>query len=175
MSGSTSQRVAVVTASARSLPALMSSTRKEVGRTTPAPAPPRRSSFGRRRATIRHVKHLDAGHHLKQLTGHMAAVPIRRPPLDLARIGLGVGDKLRTVLAGRDGLYNHRIGHADNACDRRDVADEIEIKLFVQSWRFDRVGRTDQEERVASAGARTTASAGLTSPAAPVRFSVTNG
>ena len=40
---------------------------------------------------------------------------------------------------------------ADDARDRRDVADEIEIELFVQR-RVDRVRRSDQEERVAIGG-----------------------
>jgi len=38
-----------------------------------------------------------------------------------------------------------------NAGDRRDVADEIETKLFVQRG-IDRVRRGDQEERVAIGG-----------------------
>ena len=53
-----------------------------------------------------------------------------------------------TVLAGTDGLTTMTIGHADDARDRRDVADEIEIELVVER-RVDRVGRTDQEERIA--------------------------
>ena len=39
-------------------------------------------------------------------------------------------------------------GHAADARDRRDVADEIEIELVVER-RVDRVRRSDQEERVA--------------------------
>ena len=38
--------------------------------------------------------------------------------------------------------------HADDARDRRDVADEIEIELVVER-RVDRVGERDQEQRVA--------------------------
>ena len=43
------------------------------------------------------------------------------------------------------------IGIADDARDRRDVADEIEIELVVER-RVDRVRRADQEERVAIRG-----------------------
>ena len=45
-------------------------------------------------------------------------------------------------------MYHHDKGAADDARDRRDVADEIEIELVVER-RVDRVRRTDQEERVA--------------------------
>ena len=45
-------------------------------------------------------------------------------------------------------MYQHDKGAADDARDRRDVADEIEIELVVER-RVDRVRRTDQEERVA--------------------------
>ena len=53
-----------------------------------------------------------------------------------------------TVLAGTDGLTTMTKGHADDARDRRDVADEIEIELVVER-RVDRVRRIDQEQRVA--------------------------
>ena len=53
-----------------------------------------------------------------------------------------------TVLAGTDGLTTITRGCADDGCDRRDVADEIEIE-FVVERRVDRVAATDQEQRVA--------------------------
>ena len=48
-------------------------------------------------------------------------------------------------------IYHHDVGAADDARDRRDVADEIEIELVVER-RVDRVRRTDQEQRVAVRG-----------------------
>ena len=45
-----------------------------------------------------------------------------------------------TVLAGTDGLTTMTIRLADDARDRRDVANEIEIELFVER-RVDRVRR----------------------------------
>src|SRR5262249_35324310 len=45
-------------------------------------------------------------------------------------------------------MYHHDEGCANDASDWRDVADEIEIELVVER-RIDRVGRSDQEERVA--------------------------
>ena len=53
-----------------------------------------------------------------------------------------------TVLAGTDGFTTMTMGHSDDARDRRDVADEIEVELVVER-RVDRVRRTDQEQRVA--------------------------
>ena len=56
-----------------------------------------------------------------------------------------------TVLAGNDGCTTMTLGDADDAGDRRDVADEIEIELVVER-RVDRVRRTDQQQRVAVGG-----------------------
>ena len=76
-------------------------------------------------------------------------VPIAgRRHVDLARIGLGVGDELGNRLGRNRWIHHHDVGHADDARDRRDVADEIEIELVVER-RIDRVRRADQEKRVA--------------------------
>ena len=53
-----------------------------------------------------------------------------------------------TVLAGTDGVHHQDVGKADEARNRRHVADEIEAELFVER-RVDRVRRSDQEKRVA--------------------------
>ena len=63
-----------------------------------------------------------------------------RRHVDLARIGLGVGDELGNRLGRNRWIYLHDSGDADEACDRRDVADEIEIELVVKR-RVDRVRR----------------------------------
>ena len=42
-------------------------------------------------------------------------------------------------------------GSANDARDRRDIADEIEIELFIER-RIDSVRRTNQEERIAIGG-----------------------
>ena len=67
---------------------------------------------------------------------------------ELARIRLGIGDELGKRLGRNRGMYHHDEGTADQARDRRDVANEIEIE-FVVKRRIDRVRRTDQEQRVA--------------------------
>ncbi len=89
------------------------------------------------------------GDHLEQLDGELVAGadPGRRE-VDLARIGLGVGDELRHR------LHRHRrIDHDDlrlvhHAGDRGDVADEVEAELRIER-RVDRRRRPDREQRVA--------------------------
>ncbi len=71
-----------------------------------------------------------------------------RRHVDLARIGLGVGDELGNGLGRNRWMYLHDVGRADDARDRRDVADEIEIELVVER-RVDRIRRTDQQQRIA--------------------------
>ena len=149
MSGSASERVAVVTASARSLPALMYSIDAVVDVEHHLHLSAEQVGKRGRRAAIRHVNHVDAGHHLEQLAGNMwTRCRCRRRHVDLARIGLGVGDELGNRLAGTDGFTTMTLGIAHDARDRRDVADEIEIELVVER-RVDRVRRNDQEKRVA--------------------------
>ena len=93
--------------------------------------------------------------------------------VDLAGIGLGIGDELGNRLGRKRWIHHHDVRRAHDACDRRDVADEIEIELVVER-RVDRVRRTDQEKRIAVRGARTTASVAILPPA-PGRFSMMNG
>ena len=144
MSGSTSERVAVVTASARSLPALMYSIDARHGGEKDLHLSAEQIGERGRAAAIRHVHHVDAGHHLEQLAGHMGPGPVAgRRHVDLARIGLGIGDELGNRLGRNRWIHHHDKGHAADACDRRDVADEIEIELVIER-RVDRVRRTDQ-------------------------------
>ena len=95
MSGSASERVAVVTASARSLPALMYSIDGGVVGEHDLHLSAEQIGQRGRRAAIGHVHHVDAGHHLEQLAGHVREpADAGRRHVDLARIGLGVGDEL---------------------------------------------------------------------------------
>ena len=93
-SGNASQRVAVVTPSARSLPDLMYSINPGVDEAD-------LHLFGEqvrhcgRHATIRNVRRVDAGHHPEQLAEYVAGTPnAGRRHVDLARIGLGIGNEL---------------------------------------------------------------------------------
>ena len=80
-----------------------------------------------RLAAVRDVDHVDAGHHLEQLAGDMERTPgAARRHVDLARIGLGIGDELRDRLGGKRWIDQHDKGPAHDAGDRRDVPNEIE-------------------------------------------------
>jgi hypothetical protein len=86
------------------------------------------------------VDHVDAGHHPEQRTEQMipGSNPGRRH-VDFARIGLGVGNKLWNRFGRWVDPYHFR--GADDARDRRDVADEIEIKFLVERC-ADRIWRS---------------------------------
>ena len=66
----------MVTASARSLPALMYSIDAGMDANMTCTCPPSRSVSAGAVAAIRHVDHVDAGHHLEQLAGDMGALPV---------------------------------------------------------------------------------------------------
>ena len=53
-----------------------------------------------------------------------------------------------TVFAGTVRVHLHHVGHADEAGDRRDVADEVERQILVERG-VDAVGGIDQQQRVA--------------------------
>jgi hypothetical protein len=100
-------------------------------------------------APIWHVLHVDAGHHLEQLASDVGRASIAgRCHVDLAGIGVGVGDELGNGLDRNRWIHLHHVGHADDARDRRDFADEIIIELVVER-RVSRVGQRDQKERIA--------------------------
>src|SRR5262249_44972812 len=69
----------------------------------------------------------------------------------LAWIGFGVGNKLGKRFRGNRGMHLHDVGHAQETCDWRNVANEVEIKIVVKC-RIGRVSYGDQEERVAVRG-----------------------
>jgi hypothetical protein len=55
---------------------------------------------------------------------------------------------LRNSFGRHRRIYHHDVGKADDASDRRDVANEIEIKLLIQRG-VDRVTRSHREQRIA--------------------------
>src|SRR5262245_26545946 len=75
----------------------------------------------------------------------------RRRHVELAGIGLGVGDELGNRLGWNRWVHDHDVGRAQDAGDRSDIADEIEVEPFVKR-RADRVVNTGQEERVSVRG-----------------------
>ena len=94
------------------------------------------------------MNHVDAGHHLEQLAGHMGAgAGAGRRHVDLARIGLGVGDELRDRLGRNRWIDHHDIGMlpmlATGAMSR------MKLKLrFGVKRRIDRVRRHDSMRSV---------------------------
>ena len=103
----------------------------------------------RRRAAIGHVHHVDAGHHPEQYAGEMGQVSgPARGQVDLAGIGLGIGDELG------DGLgRKRRIDHQDEsiaveAGDRGNVARDGDGALLIERY-VDGVRGGDKKERIA--------------------------
>ena len=131
ISGINSRRVADVTAMARSVPALMYWIADGMVQNTICTCPLSRSVSAGAVAAIRHVRHLDAGHQLEQFARGMVR-PARAagPHVDLARIGLRVGDEFADVLGRKRRIDRHEVGKASDARDRRNVAHEIEAEIF---------------------------------------------
>src|SRR6516165_12659665 len=74
-----------------------------------------------------------------------------RRHVDLAGIGLGIGDELGNRLDRHRGMHLHGKRVASNARNRRDVADEIEIELVVEGG-IDRVHESSHKERISVRG-----------------------
>src|SRR5262249_9008018 len=103
---------------------------------------------GLRRVAVWHVNDVDTGHHLEQLAREKNRASGRRTKVQLSRIGIGVGDELRDCLDRQRWIDRNKVRNADGAGNRRDVADEIELKI-VEERRTDRVSCNDIEQRVA--------------------------
>src|SRR5215472_22077 len=95
------------------------------------------------------MQHVDAGHRLEQLALQMGGgSDTTRRHGELTGIGLGIGDKLVDRPRWNREVRYHDVGHTGDASNRRDVAAEIETKLFVQRS-TDRIYRSDEEKRIA--------------------------
>src|SRR5438105_3916879 len=84
---------------------------------------------------------------------------------DLTRVGFGIRDKFRNRFGGNRWVYLHDKRRSIDACDRRDIANEIEIEFFVECC-VDCIEWADQKKSVAvrcclsdGIGAKTSASA----------------
>src|SRR5438874_13712576 len=71
--------------------------------------------------------------------------------IDLARIRPVISYQFGYRLEGDRWIHRDDERHADNARDRSDIANEIEIKIVVER-RVNRGRRTDQKKRVAVRG-----------------------
>src|SRR6266404_6123499 len=100
-------------------------------------------------AAIRHVLHLDPGHHLEQFAGQMnRGSNAARREIDLARIGFCIGDELGNGLSRNRWIDLHHQRHAHDTGNRRDIADEIVAELVVER-RVAHIRGTHHEERIA--------------------------
>ena len=68
--------------------------------------------------------------------------------IDLAGIGLGITDEVRDGLSRKRRIDLHDEGRPSDACDRRGVADEVEIEIVVQR-RIDCIRRRGHEQCMA--------------------------
>ena len=95
---------------------------------------------------------LDAGHDVEKFAGHVrGAAGTGRCHVDLAGVGLGVGDEFRNGFGRNRRMHQNRHRHPDDAGDRGNVANEIEIEFFEQRG-VDRVGHGRQQQRIAVCG-----------------------
>jgi hypothetical protein len=98
------------------------------------------------------VQHVDAGHHLEQLAADVdRRSNARRRHIELARIGFGIGNEFRDRLGRNRRIDDHDERLATDAGDRRNIAHEVVIELWVERG-IDGVGRTDKQECVAVGG-----------------------
>src|SRR5262249_19742246 len=74
-----------------------------------------------------------------------------RRHVDFAGMDFGIGDELGDRLDRHRGIYLYGEGVTRNACNRRDVADEIEIELVVEPC-VTRIWKTSQQKRIAVRG-----------------------
>jgi len=79
---------------------------------------------------------------------HGAWTDARRRHVDLAGVGLGIGDEFGGRPRRHRGVDFQDHGHAQEARNRRDVVDKIVAELLEQR-RVDRIDRIDEEQRVA--------------------------
>ena len=100
-------------------------------------------------AAIGYVLHVDTGHHLEQLTRHMGRSPVAaRRHVDFARVGLRISHELGDRSGRKRWMNHHDLGLADDACYRREIADQIKIELVIEC-RIEGVAGPKHEERVA--------------------------
>jgi tetrahydromethanopterin S-methyltransferase subunit G len=76
------------------------------------------------------------------------ALVAARAHVDLAGMGLGIGDEFRDRRRRDRRMHQHHGGFAAETRDRHDVADEVEIERLVER-RVDEIRRRDQQQRVA--------------------------
>src|SRR5215831_2655789 len=124
---------------------------------------------------IGHMRYVNASCCLEQLAGQMGnASDAGRCHADLTWIGLRVSNELGDCCRWNRWIDNQDGRLADDRGNGRNIADKIEIELFIKCC-VDRCRRADLKERVAvRGGAFTAASVAILVPA-PGRFSTMKG
>ncbi len=108
---------------------------------------------GRRTALVGHVLHVHLGHALEQLARQVdGTAAARRAEVDLARVGLGVGDQLLHRLERLRGVGDQQVGHVGHAGQGREVLHGIERHLPVERCIDGVRAHRAHEERVAVGG-----------------------
>ena len=105
-----------------------------------------------RAAPIGDVDQVHPGHHLEELAGNvLRGAGAGRPVVDLARVGLGIGDEFGDRLGGDRRMHHDDVGQPRGADNRRDVPNEVETEIAVERG-IDRVRGHDLQQRVAIGG-----------------------
>jgi len=100
-------------------------------------------------AAIRNVNQVDPGHHLEQLPENMGrGAHAGGSHVDLARIGLSIGDEFGNRSCRDCRIDHHDEGSKVNVGDRRNVTDEIESEVVVNR-RIERVRGGNHKQRMA--------------------------
>src|SRR6516165_7383618 len=88
---------------------------------------------GWRPATIGNEHNVSSRHHLEQLASDMLRrADTRRANVDFARCCFGGREELRKSFRRKRRMYRYDHWEANNACDRRNVGNEIEIEVIVE-------------------------------------------
>ena len=132
-SGSNGERSLLVTPIARSLPALIWAIMAGMGGIIILTCPPSRSVIAGTRALVRDLLQLDPGGVCSISVPHGPGADARRRVVELAGLGLGVGDQLLHVFTGSDGCATSTRGCRRRA-DRREVLDRVVAEIGVESW-----------------------------------------
>src|SRR5262249_9222392 len=74
-----------------------------------------------------------------------------RRHVDLAWVGLGIGDELGDCLGRNRWMHHHDIRYPRDAADRCDVSHEIEAEICVQRG-VDRIPGANLQKRIANGG-----------------------
>src|SRR5262249_6060029 len=101
----------------------------------------------RRVASIRHVQHIDIGHHFEKLNGGLDGAA-GRSSSHLAGMGLCISDEFGDRLGRNRWIDHHYIRRAREARDWGDITEKYEAEFFVER-RIDRVRGDDEKEGVA--------------------------